>query len=70
MNGENKNIRELLATARGIHKAMQYGAISYQEAKIRVQPILRSVNDHVVRIAKECKVKPNHIRFQDLGRNL
>jgi len=70
MNGENKDMRELLAEARGVHLAMRHGQITYDQAKLRVQPILRSVNDHVERIAKKCRVKPKYIRFQDLGRNL
>ena len=70
MNSDNNNIKDLLAEARAIHFAMRNGAITYEEAKLRVQPILRSVNDHIGRIAKGCKVKPKYIKFQDLGRNL
>lgn len=70
MNNDNNRIKDLLAEARAIHFAMRNGAITYEEAKLRVQPILRSVNDHIGRIAKECKVKPKYIKFQDLGRNL
>ncbi|MBI4067716.1 hypothetical protein HY407_05015 [Candidatus Gottesmanbacteria bacterium] len=70
MNDGNNNLRDLLAEARAVHLAMRYGQITYEQAKVRVQPILRSVNDHVGRIAKECKVKPKYIKFQDLGRNL
>lgn len=64
------NIQELLGEARAIHFAMSMGQITYEQAKTRVQPILRRVNDHVEHIAKACKVKPKYIKFQDLGRNL
>jgi len=70
MTNENNNMRELFAEARSIHYVMQHGVITYEQAKLRVQPILRLINDHVGRIAKECRVKPRFIRFQDLGRNL
>lgn len=70
MKSQEDNIPNLLAEARAIHLAMRHGQITYEQAKIRVQPILRDVNDHVRRIAKECKVKPKYIKFQDLGRNL
>lgn len=62
-------LRELLGEARAIYFAMQYGAITYEQAKLRVQPILLSVNNHLEQIAKEYKVKPRHIKFQDLSRN-
>lgn len=67
---KNKDLRVLLAQARAIHFAMGHGQLTYKEAKLRVQPILRRINDHVGRIAKEYRVKPMYIKFQDLGRNL
>lgn len=70
MDDGNKNLRNLLAEARAIHLAMQHGAISYQQAKLRVQPTLRLLNDHIKLIAKRHKVKPRYIKFQDLGSNL
>ena len=66
----NSFIKDQLSIACGIHKAMQYGAISYSEAKLRVQPILGLVNDHIRLIAKQHKVKPRYIKFQDLGREI
>ena len=70
MKNENNNVKDFLAEARAIHFAMQHGAISYQDAKRLVQPILHRINDHVGRIAKEHSVKPKYIKFQDLGRSL
>jgi len=70
MNSNNNNIKSLFAEARAIHFAMRNGAITYEEAKLRVQPILRRLNDHIELIAKQYKAKPRYIRFQDLGRNL
>lgn len=69
MNNAN-DLKELLAEARAIHLAMSYGQLTYEQAKLRVQPILLSVNTIVRLIAKRNKMKPKHIRFQDLGRNL
>lgn len=70
MSTNNNVLRELLAEARAIHLAMRHGQLTYEQAKIRVEPILRAINDHVGRIAKQCKVKPKYIKFQDLGRML
>lgn len=70
MNNENNGLRDLLAEARAIHFAMSHGQLTYDQAKLRVQPILRHLNDHVGLIAKRYKVKPKYIKFQDLGRNL
>lgn len=65
---DNNNIKNLLAEARAIHFAMSHGQLTYEQAKLRVQPILRHVNAIVGLIAKEHKVKPKYIKFQDLGR--
>ena len=70
MNGENKDLRELLATARAIHLSMKLGGITYEHAKLRTKPILNRINATVVLIARECNVKPRYITFQDLGVNL
>ncbi len=70
MSSEKNDLRELLAEARAIHFAMSHGQLTYEQAKLLTNPILRSVNDHVGRIAKEYRVKPKYIKFQDLGRNL
>ena len=69
MIGEKKRVKDLLAEARAIHFAMRNGAITYQDAKNRVQPILLVINNHVGQVAKRNKVKPRFIRFQDLGRS-
>lgn len=66
----DNNLKELLAEARACYLAMQHGAITYEQAKLRVQPILRRLNVHVGQIAKKHKVMPRYIKFQDLGRNL
>lgn len=70
MELSDKNLREQLGEARAIHLAMRHGAITYEQAKYRVKPILRRINTAVELIAKEYKVKPNYIKFQDLGSNL
>lgn len=70
MNKHKMNIKDLLAQARAIHFAMRHGAITYQQAKTRVEPILRIVNNHIELIAKRYKRKSRLIKFQDLGRNL
>lgn len=70
MKTKNKGSKALLGEARAIHFAMQHGQISYEQAKLRVQPILRGINDHIGVIANACKMRPKYIKFQDLGRNL
>lgn len=70
MDDENGDLKGLLAEARAIHFAMKHGVITYQQAKLRTQPILLRINAAVERISKEYKVKPKYIRFQDLGRSL
>lgn len=70
MKTKNKGSRELLGEAKAIHFAMRHGQITYEQAKLRVQPILRHVNAIVDLIAKEYNAKPKHIKFQDLGRSL
>lgn len=66
----NTNIRDLLAEARATHFAMKNGAITYREAQVRVQPILLVINNHIGQISRRHKVKPQYLKFQDLGRNL
>lgn len=71
MSSEKNDLRELLAEARAIHFAMQHGQLTYEEAKLRVQPILHRVNTVVGLISKEHNIKkPRFIKFQNLGRNL
>lgn len=64
----NMNYRDLLAEARAIHLAMQHGAMTNDEAQIRVKPVLVIINKKVDEIAKKYNRKPRHIKFQDLGR--
>lgn len=63
----NEDLRELLATARAIHFAYQHDAITLPQAKLRAKPILQRINASIELIAKEFKVKPKYITFQDLG---
>lgn len=70
MNEINKDLRELLAEARAIHLAASYNAISYEEAKKRVEATLKRLNEEGERIAKEFGVKHKKITFQNLGVNL
>lgn len=67
---KNNNVRELLGEARAIHFAMRHGQISYNEAKLRVKPVLLRLNGVIDKIAARHKVKPKYIKFQDLGRNI
>ncbi len=70
MEDGNEDLRELLAIARAIHFAYQHNAITRQQAKLRTKPILQRINATVELIAKEFKVKPKYITFQELGSNL
>jgi len=62
------NYRELLAEARAIHFAMHHGSISYEEAQVRVKPVLEIINRKVIKLAKKYGVKPRLIKYQDLGK--
>ena len=70
MRDGDEDLSELLAIARAIHFAYQQEAITLQQAKDRSKPLLRRLNNAITLIAKEFKVKPKYISFQDLGRNL
>lgn len=67
--GKN-NLRELLAEARAIHSAMKYGALSYERATVMTKPYLEVINKRIRKIAREHRVRPKEISFQDLGRSL
>lgn len=69
MEDEDKDLKELLATARAIHFAYQQGAITRQQAKDRSKPILQRLNIAIALIAKEFNVRPKYITFKDLGVN-
>ena len=70
MSNKNNGLREQFGEARAIHLAMQHGAITYEQAELLVTPILLKLNSAIGLIAKEHRVKPKFIRFQDLGRSL
>lgn len=67
-NGKEENLRELFSEAKAIYSAMRYGAITYQEAKLKTTPLLNKLNAAAEIIAKKHNVKPKLIRFHDLGR--
>lgn len=66
---DNVDVKDLLAQARAIHFAMRNGAITYEQAKLRVDPTLQVINNHLTDLAKHYKRKVRLITFQDLGRN-
>lgn len=70
MRREDNQLRELFAEARAIHIAMQHGAITYEEAKVRTYPLLQQINEALKLLAKEFNRKPKRITFFDLGRNI
>lgn len=70
MSYKNGELKDLLGEARAIHYAMQHGAISYERAKYLTKPILDRINNAIGLIAKKHKVKPEYIRFHNLGWNL
>ncbi len=70
MQDEVLGLRELLGEARAIHFSMRYGAISYEQAKLRTKPLLLQINTAIELIAQKHKVKPSYISFQNLGNNI
>lgn len=69
MHNTDKDLRTLLATARAIRFAAEQGAISYEEAKKRVEETLEKVNSVGERIARKYGRKHRRITFENLGRN-
>lgn len=69
MREEKSELYELLAEARAIHFAMRCKAISYEEAKRRVESILTKLNIAGERIAKKYGRKHRKITFENLGTN-
>ncbi len=67
MQNTSKKLDELLAEARAIRFAMEHKALSYKEAKKRVELILEKVNEAGERIAKKYGVKHRRITFKNLG---
>jgi hypothetical protein len=63
----NQKLDRLTAEARAIKYALIHGALSYSEAKKRIEPLLEEVNKVGKQIAKKYKVKYKEIRIQDLG---
>lgn len=66
----NKELHDLLAEARAIRLAMVHGAISYEDAKKRINYSLEKLNIAGANIAKKYGVKYKKITFQTLGKNL
>lgn len=67
----DKNLyQNLLAEARAIHLIMHHGLISFEEAKAKTRPMLKTINQQVVQIAAKYNQRPKLLKFQDLGRSL
>lgn len=66
----DKELTEILAQARGIHFAMRHKAITYEEAKKRVEPMLERLNKAGKQIAQKYGIRYRKITFQNLGENL
>lgn len=66
----DNELTEILAQARGLHFAMRHKAITYEEAKKRVEPMLERLNKAGKQIAMKYGMKYKKITFQNLGENL
>lgn len=64
----DKNLNNLLAEARALYFAMLRNAISHQEARRKIEPMLQKLNQAGEEIAKKYKRKYIPISFQDLGK--
>jgi len=69
MQNTSKKLDELLAEARAIRFAMEHKALSYMDAKKRVELILERLNEAGKCIAKKYGVKHRKITFKNLGTN-
>jgi len=63
-------LTEILGLARSIHFAMLHGAISKEQARKRIDPLLTRLNRVGKRIAKKYKMPYRKITFANLGENL
>ena len=66
----NRELHDLLAEARAIRFALVHGAISYEDAKQRINSSLEKLNIVGAGIAKKYGVKYKKITFQTIGKNL
>lgn len=66
----DKELTEILAEARAIHFAMRHKAITYEEAKKCVEPMLERLNKAGEQIAQKYGIKYKKITFQNLGTNI
>ncbi|HEV2339630.1 MAG TPA: hypothetical protein VGT05_02555 [Patescibacteria group bacterium] len=66
----DKELTEILAEARGLHFAMRHKAITYEEAKKRVEPMLERLNKAGECIARKYSMRYKKITFQNLGENI
>lgn len=62
----NHNLDSMLAEARAIRLALIHGAISYSDAKKKVEPLLKKANRLNKEIAKKYGRKYRRINFTDL----
>lgn len=67
---EDMSIRDQLATCRAIHFAMQNNQLTYAQAKEKIVPLLKIINDRLELFAKARGMKPQKISFYSLGSNL
>lgn len=68
MRNEKVNLKELLAEARAIHRAMKFGAMTYEHAKELTRPHLKIINRESAKIARRYGVRPTKVKFSDLNR--
>jgi hypothetical protein len=52
----------------GIRDRLFYGEISYEEAKKEAEPIINSINEKAVELAKKYGAKPQLVNFQSIMR--
>ncbi len=69
MQEDINELNKLLAEARAIHLAMRCNAISYEDAKKRVESNLAKLNIAGQLIAKKYGRKHRRITFENLGSN-
>jgi len=62
----NQKLDSILAEARAIRLAMIHGALPYDEAKNRVEPLLDQVNRVGKAIAKKYGRRYKQIKFTDI----
>ena len=64
----NKQAMHNLQTIQEIKTALDLGYISYEQARLQAQPIIKNINQKAKDLAKKYKTKPQLVDFYSIMR--